>query len=143
MIKRAQVAAEARTWLGTPWQHQARLKGVGCDCVGLVIGVARDLGVVDADFNVDGYKRIPDGVTLMTQCHAHMTRIDAASIDVGDVLLMRFNGNPQHLAIVGDYAHGGLSIIHAYALSRAVVEHALSDQWRQHVVCAYKLPGVE
>ncbi len=34
------VIAEARTWLGTPWHHQASVKGVGCDCIGFVRGVA-------------------------------------------------------------------------------------------------------
>ena len=143
MIKRAQVAAEARTWLDTPWQHQARLRGVGCDCVGLVIGVARELQLIDFGFDINAYKRIPDGTEIVTQCHAHMARVDAASIDVGDVVLMRFSNHPQHLAIIGDYAHGGLSIIHAYAPSRRVVEHALSDVWRALIVSAYALPGVE
>ena len=36
---RTDVVAAAREWLGTPFHHQARLRGVGVDCVGLVIGV--------------------------------------------------------------------------------------------------------
>ena len=28
-------------WIGTPYRHQASLKGVGCDCLGLVRGVWR------------------------------------------------------------------------------------------------------
>ena len=32
----------ARGWLGTPYQHQASLKGVGCDCLGLVRGIWRE-----------------------------------------------------------------------------------------------------
>ena len=40
---REQALAEARTWLGTPYQHQASLKGAGCDCLGLVRGVWRTL----------------------------------------------------------------------------------------------------
>ena len=35
------IIAEARSWLGTPWHHQASLKGVGCDCIGFVRGVAK------------------------------------------------------------------------------------------------------
>lgn len=38
------VVGAARAWLGTPYQHQASLRGLGCDCVGLVRGVWRDLG---------------------------------------------------------------------------------------------------
>ncbi|WP_342642868.1 NlpC/P60 family protein [Rhodoligotrophos ferricapiens] len=38
------VVAAARHWLGTPYRHRASLRGVGCDCIGLVRGVWRDLG---------------------------------------------------------------------------------------------------
>ena len=37
------ILSEARQWLGTPYRHQASLKGVGCDCLGLVRGVWRAL----------------------------------------------------------------------------------------------------
>jgi NlpC/P60 family putative phage cell wall peptidase len=32
----------ARGWIGTPYRHQASLKGVGCDCLGLLRGVWRE-----------------------------------------------------------------------------------------------------
>ena len=37
------VVALARAWLGTPYHHQASLRGVGTDCLGLVRGVWREL----------------------------------------------------------------------------------------------------
>ena len=46
------VIAEARSWIGTPYRHQASLKGVGCDCLGLVRGVWRAL------------QKIPYGTTI-------------------------------------------------------------------------------
>ena len=33
----------AYSWIGTPYRHQASRKGVGCDCLGLVLGVWREL----------------------------------------------------------------------------------------------------
>ena len=36
------IVAFARGWIGTPYCHQASLKGVGCDCLGLVRGVWRE-----------------------------------------------------------------------------------------------------
>jgi len=33
----------ALTWLDTPYQHQASVKGAGCDCLGLIRGVWRAL----------------------------------------------------------------------------------------------------
>jgi cell wall-associated NlpC family hydrolase len=38
-MKRPDIVEEARSWLGTPYHHQAALKGVGCDCIGLLRGV--------------------------------------------------------------------------------------------------------
>src|SRR5829696_3204621 len=35
------IIAETRTWIGTPYRHQASLKAVGCDCLGLLRGVWR------------------------------------------------------------------------------------------------------
>ena len=42
-VTRTDIIAEARAWIGTPYRHQASLKGVGCDCLGLVRGVWRAL----------------------------------------------------------------------------------------------------
>ena len=41
VFDRTDIVAEARAWIGTPYRHQASLKGVGCDCLGLVRGVWR------------------------------------------------------------------------------------------------------
>ena len=37
------VVTAARAWIGTPYVHQASVKGVGCDCLGLLRGVWREL----------------------------------------------------------------------------------------------------
>lgn len=37
------VAAAARRWVGTPWLHQGSLRGAGCDCIGLLRGLWREL----------------------------------------------------------------------------------------------------
>ena len=39
----------ARGWIGTPYHHQASLKGVGTDCLGLVRGVYRELNGQEAE----------------------------------------------------------------------------------------------
>ncbi len=36
---RHELIAEARTWLGTPYHHKGRVKGVGVDCGGLLYEV--------------------------------------------------------------------------------------------------------
>ena len=61
------IVTQARTWIGTPYHHAAAVKGVGSDCTGLLIGVARELGIpVKADFNYrfgdDDLKRLQETI---------------------------------------------------------------------------------
>lgn len=146
MTTRQAVVAEAREWLGTKYQHQQLMKGVACDCRGLVIGVARILGIVPPEFDVNGYSRTPDGVSLLAHCDQHMTRKALADLQPGDVVVGRWSTDPQHMGIVGDYVHGGLSIIHALGSvdgKGSVVEHRLTNNHFFKPVIGYQMPGVE
>ena len=42
-IPRKAILAAAYDWLDTPYQHQASVKGGGCDCLGLIRGIWRDI----------------------------------------------------------------------------------------------------
>jgi cell wall-associated NlpC family hydrolase len=145
-VTRADVIAEARCWLDTPYIHQHRAKGHGVDCAGLVIGVARELGLVAADFDVNGYPRAPDGKALLELCDQFMTRVRNRDLLPGHVLVFAFEKYPAHMGIVGDYMHGGLSIIQALGQTDGkgrVIEWRLESSrrgWKP--VQAYALPGV-
>jgi NlpC/P60 family putative phage cell wall peptidase len=52
----ARVVAAARGWLGTPYHDQASVRDVGCDCLGLVRGVWREV-VGDEPLPVPPYSR--------------------------------------------------------------------------------------
>lgn len=133
MTTRADVVATARGYLGVRWHHQGR-SVAGMDCAGLVVRVAHDLGL--SDFDSADYGRLPLGQKMREIMDANMDRVTA--YQPGDVLLMRFETEPQHLAIVTDYG-----IIHALAQSRKVVEHRLDDVWASRIVAAYKFRGIE
>ena len=149
-VTRAQVVAEARTWLGTRWHHQASLKGVGCDCVGLVRGACLNLGIFEQNiFDMPqgrefvGYSRTPSGATLEAGCAAFMTRIDFADAQVADLVLMAFEKmEPSHVGFLGDYPGGGFSLIHSCASRRQVVESRLDEDLRSKIVSAWQLPSV-
>lgn len=148
MTSRVDVVREARTWLGVPWHHQGRTRA-GCDCGGLIGSVAVALELVSASWwehTFDplhaGYGRAPANGALRLVCESFMWETDAAAMKPGDVLLMRFKTEPQHLAFVADYVHGGLSMIHAMSSIGKVAEHRLTPTWRDRVVAVYCLPGV-
>jgi cell wall-associated NlpC family hydrolase len=139
----AHVVQAARAWLGTPFHHQARLQGIGVDCVGLVIGVARQLGLVPPAFDVAAYPRTPDGSSLMHLVHLHLQPLGpGVAMAPGHVVVVRFDADPQHLGILGDYRHGGLSIIHAAATPGRVIETRLLFSRSMQLVQAFALPGV-
>lgn len=145
---RAAIVATARTWLGTPWAHQARLRGIGVDCIGLVGEVGCAAGALAPELwrevseRWSGYSRRPSGGALRETCAKHLVEVEVWDAQPGDVLLMHFGAEPQHLAIVSAADRGSLSIIHAYMRARRVVEHRVDATWAARIVAAYALPGV-
>ena len=93
MLTRAAITAETRTWIGTPYRHQASLKGVGCDCLGLVRGVWRALCGHEPEA-VPAYSRdwaeAAGCETLALAAGRHMTEIGCNEFRPGDVLLFRW-----------------------------------------------------
>lgn len=133
-VSREEIVCAARTWLGTPFHHQGRLKGTGVDCAGLIVGVARELGL--SAFDTTGYGRRPNTRELEAICHSEMCPI-AGEAGPGDVWLVEADGRPQHLAFATD-----VGLLHAYAPARRVVEHGIDDRWRRRLIAAFALPGV-
>lgn len=130
----------ARAWLGTPWRHQGRRKGVGVDCVGFVAEVGREAGLLDVA-DAANYRRRPTDDTLRRRLTEVLAAIPVADIAPGDVVLMRFDGVESHVGLIADYAPipGELSLIHAYLPARKVVEHRIDDAWRARMVAAFRI----
>ena len=145
-MNRAAVLAEARSWLGTRWQHQARSKGVGCDCIGFVAGVALAVGLDDAarffrDMDTEGYGREPNSTMLLRVCFRYLDPIALSDAVPGDILLMRFKSEPQHFGLLSqrdpDY------MLHAYAQARKVAENRIDAVWKSRIVGAWKFRGLD
>jgi NlpC/P60 family putative phage cell wall peptidase len=145
------ITQEARSWIGTRFHHQGRVKAAaghrgGCDCIGLVIGVAENLGITlgqglaPCQIDCSDYGRYPDGKKLQHMLARYLQEIPIATIVPGDIILFRFEDNPQHVAIASDYGIGTLGIIHCYAQVRKVVEHHLDQHWQRRIVAAYRFP---
>src|ERR1700760_2640405 len=104
-LSRADIVAEARAWIGTPYPHQASLKGVGCDCLGLVRGGwPATIGdeAESAPPYAPGWAEAAGGEPLADAAGRHLTAIDRDSFREGDVVLFRWRNNlpAKHAAIV-------------------------------------------
>lgn len=136
MTTRLQVVQQARTWIGTPYDHQGREKGVRVDCAGLILEVCRELHLTDLEHTQ--YGRFPDG-NMDLLCDKYMDRIQPVHAEAGDILLFAFEHWNAHMAFLTERD----TMIHAWMRSRKVVEHTVDKKWRSQIQAAYHIPGVE
>jgi NlpC/P60 family putative phage cell wall peptidase len=141
-VSRDDVIAAARLWLGTPYRHQASLKGIGCDCLGLVRGVWRELHGAEPErlpaYSLD-WAEAGLSETLAEAGHRHLVAIDRGAFDGGDVLLFRWRAHlpAKHAAI----ATSMTAMIHAQSGAQ-VSEVAITPWWRRHLAYAFRFPSV-
>jgi len=134
----AEIITAARQCVGTPFRHQGRSLDTGLDCAGVALHVANVVGRDALD--VTGYGRAPANGQLESALDIQpgLVRVlDIAARQPGDLLLMRFAREPQHLAVLV-----GENIVHAYANAGRCVEHRLDDAWSRRIVRVYRFAGV-
>jgi NlpC/P60 family putative phage cell wall peptidase len=134
---RERVVAIARSWIGTPYLHQASLKGAGCDCLGLVRGIWRELYGAEPEA-MPAYS--PDWAeaggreTLADAARRHMMECARDEQGEGLLLLCRFRLHlPARHAVIS--APGNM-MIHAQE-GAGVCEVPLSPWWRRRVAFAF------
>lgn len=132
----------ARDWIGTPYRHQASVKGAGTDCLGLVRGIWRELYGEEPE-------RIPpytpnwaeeNGVeTLLFAAERWLLPVSQDAAKTGDVILFRLIPKTpcKHVAILASET----SMIHAYA-GRAVTETPLVPWWRKRWERSFSFPSI-
>jgi NlpC/P60 family putative phage cell wall peptidase len=141
MITRSLIVAEARGWIGTPYKHQASLKGVGCDCLGLVRGVWRAVHGAEPETAppyAPDWAEAAKTETLAEAAARHLVPLnDAQAFASGDVLLFRWRANfpAKHAAIATD------RMVHAHD-GAAVAEVFIAPWWRRRLAFAFRFPGI-
>jgi len=153
MTTRDEIVTEALTWVATPYRHQASLKGVGCDCLGLIRGVWRALygGEPEAapDYTPD-WAEAKGAETLAEAAGRHMTAVAPDAAEAGDVLLFRWRPNlpAKHAGVLIWPSRSELRssspldrFVHAQE-GAAVTTATLTPWWRRRVAYAFRFPGI-
>ena len=138
-----EAVAEARLWIGTPYVHQAAVRGAGTDCLGLLRGVWCAL-----------YGAEPETIPAYTQDWAEpsnkeelwqaagrwLVEVPRREVRFGDVLLFRMRAGSvaKHLGIVSA-AGPEASFIHAYT-GHGVTQSPLSAPWLRRVAAKFEFP---
>ena len=118
---RAAVVAEALTWLGTPYHHHARIKGVGVDCAQILLAVYAGLipeldpGLYPPDWHL--HRSEERSIEWLKAAGAVQTSglWSVRGALPGDVALFQFGRCFSHAGIVLDDER----VVHAY-LNRKV-----------------------
>lgn len=135
------IVAIARTWIGTPYLHQASLKGVGCDCLGLIRGVLREVVGHELE-EVPAYAAdwgLSDGIeSLRDAARRHLSECASEVVRPGQIVLFRMHAGAaaRHCGVVG-MGDRDLTLIHARQNKR-VCEEPFGPFWRRrtaHLFC--------
>lgn len=137
---RMKVLEIAGSWLGTPYRHQASRKGVGCDCLGLMIGIWRELygeKVAARLCYSPDWAETAQGEPLLAALRGHCDDLDPREMRPGDILAFRWQAGSaaKHLALLAPEKR----IIHAYE-GHAVMASAFVPSWRRRLAGVFAFP---
>lgn len=138
------VVAIARTWIGTPYMHQASVQGVGADCLGLIRGIWRQLYGDEPEtapaYTADWGECSAQELLMEGACR-NLVRCNADScFAAGDVLLFRMRpmAIAKHLGVLTEVG-AAKSFVHAYS-GHGVVESPLSAPWQGRIAGRFRFP---
>lgn len=135
--------AAARRYLGVRFRHRGRSIN-GLDCPGPVKAAYADCGVDLPDFRLYGPEPHNDGlVKYITAALGEPVAVAPVSQDhlqLGDVIVLRFEIHPHHVALVTDYPLGGFAMLHADGHTGRVIEHRLADKHISHITHVFRKP---
>lgn len=137
----ARVVQAARGWIGTPYLHQASVKGVGCDCLGLLRGVWREVVGAEPEavpaYTADWAE--PQANELLAAAATRHMRPAPVELMPGQVLLFRMRDGAiaKHIGIVSK-ADPGACFIHSYT-GHGVIESPLSQPWRRRIAARFQI----
>lgn len=140
MPTRSAIVTAARRYIGTPYHHQGALCGAGCDCLGLVRGIWRDLYGAEPEapppYTPD-WGEVDGTETLLSAAQRHMAPVALSDATAGDVLLFRLRPTvvAKHVAILTGPDH----MIHALSGDQ-VREVAITPAWRARAAAAFAFP---
>ena len=149
--------ASVRSCIGTPYRDLGRKKTVACDCIGLPIIAATELGLMVGD--VQAYSNMPKNrfCEIMADTYYELEHEGpelhrVANSDPNSILLPGRIGlfwyadrrEPQHFCVFGRHPldSNTVTMIHAHQKIGKVVEASLSAFWAKRIVKTYKVPGV-
>lgn len=131
------IVTAARGWVGTPYRHRAALRGVGCDCLGLLAGVWAEV-TGTAPPALPNYRADwRDGSHARELLGLAERWLRPGEFGPGAVLLFRMGASalPRHCGIMVSATR----FVHAQE-RLGVVEANLTEGWSRRVAAVFEFP---
>lgn len=127
---------EAKTWLGTPYHHQGRVKGAGADCGTLLCEVFETVGLME---HLDPRPYPQDWhLHQMGQRYLELVRQSCYEVDTpepGDIVLYHFGKCISHGAIVVEWP----TVIHAYLRQGVILSDGTKGSLAQRIAGFFRM----
>jgi len=135
MITQQELIDAARQWVGVKYMHQGRTR-FGIDCIGLIIEVGKEVGILPQEFDQVNYSRLPTSKSqLLSEIAARCEQTKTP--EPASLLVIQWTREPYHVAICT-----GTTLIHSSATVGRVVEHGYRPPWPALTLSSWRLPGV-
>ena len=141
---RRKIVAEARTWLGTPYHLNSRIKGVGCDCATLILQTMINVGVFTEErmeiYSDDWWQHTEEekySMVVLRHAKKILETVCYRSVKAlpGQIVLGRVNGTGRlnHGAIITEFPMA----IHSVAPVAVEVNLSTDPMWAYHPIEIY------
>lgn len=134
--KQKNAVKEALTWLGTPYHHQGRIKGVGVDCGTLICEVYEKVGLMN---HLDP-RPYPQDWHLHQMGERYLEHVKSVCFEVedpqpGDIVLYKVGLCASHAGIVIEWP----MIIHSFLKSGVILQDGTKGSMARRIVGFYRM----
>jgi len=126
----SRLADAARKYMGVRFRHRGR-SPQALDCVGLAWLAYKDCGEELPDYRLYGAEPARHGPRLTEAMKVALGEpiavepVDHSILRDGDVVVIRYEHEPHHVAVIGTHPLGYPSLIHAHGVYKRVLEQGL------------------
>lgn len=144
MPTKSDLISSARSFIGAPYKASGA-QACGMNCIGAFVLWLRKAGLTELADEAEPYvnyaRPLSAGDMLRRlQASKHLKLVRPKRLIVGNMILIRFGGDPQHVAIITE-SSPHTTVIHASRVIEKVVEQYIPSDW--YVQAEFAFLGLE
>lgn len=128
----------AFSWIGTPFKKHGRVKNVGVDCIGLIIGILEEIehpvisNLQDKqDYNFDSKEE--SLIKILSQ-NFLIEKHDSSPC----IAVLEYSGGYQHLGLIVELQAKEKIVVHADISARKVVAQRMDSIMKERIKAKFK-----